>query len=169
VTDSIETASTPDDYAAFGALVGDYVAWLRARPRDRSGVVDEVLGHQDLAAELKVLPLAYGPPNGRAVLARRDGAVCGGGAFRRLSDEACEMKRLFVRERFRGAGMGRRLCEALIAAAGAGGFRVMRLDTLNLLDEAIALYRAAGFRDCAPYVDYPPWMLRHLVFMERPL
>ena len=79
------------------------------------------------------------------------------------------MKRLFVPVRFRGQGIGRRLCEALIASAKDDGFHLMRLDTGNLLTEAIAMYESVGFRHCAPYRDYPEKLVPYLIFMEMPL
>jgi ribosomal protein S18 acetylase RimI-like enzyme len=79
------------------------------------------------------------------------------------------MKRLFVTDRFKGRGIGRRLAEALINAARSDGFRLMRLDTGNLLTEAIDMYRKLGFRECAPYCDYPEKLLPYLLFMELPL
>jgi GNAT superfamily N-acetyltransferase len=83
--------------------------------------------------------------------------------------EICEMKRLFVPDRFRGSGTGRRLCEAIIASAKDAGFRLMRLDTGNLLTEAIELYKSIGFHICAPYHQYPEELMAYLVFMEMPL
>ena len=50
------------------------------------------------------------------------------------------MKRLFVPDRFRGHGYGRKLCDALIRSAKDENFKLMRLDTGNLLTEAIAMY-----------------------------
>jgi len=79
------------------------------------------------------------------------------------------MKRLYVSERFKGRGIGRRLAEALIDAARMDGFELMRLDTGNLLTEAITMYRKLGFKDCAPYLEYPQKLLPYLVFMELPL
>jgi len=95
--------------------------------------------------------------------------VCGAGAYRRLEDGSCEMKRLFVPAAFKGLGLGRRLARALIDAARAEGYGLMRLDTGNLLSEAIALYRSLGFRDCAPHRSYPAQLLPYLVFLELPL
>ncbi|HTV78092.1 MAG TPA: GNAT family N-acetyltransferase [Steroidobacteraceae bacterium] len=165
----IYPARTAGDYAAFSTLVGEYIGWCRTRYRHDSGFVEQVFGHQDLDRELRQLASAYGPPNGRTLLARSDDVVCGAGAFRKLPDATCEMKRLYVSERFKSRGIGRRLAQALIDAARADGFRLMRLDTANLLTEAIGLYRKLGFRDCAPYLEYPQNLLPYLVFMEMPL
>ena len=112
---------------------------------------------------------SYGPPSGRAFLALSRDAVVGCIAYRELSDTVCEMKRLFVRKGGQGRGTGRRLCMALIDAARSDGYTLMRLDTANLLTEAIALYRSVGFRDCPAYNDYPDDLMPYFVFMDIPI
>ena len=79
------------------------------------------------------------------------------------------MKRLFVPERFQGSGTGRRLCQALSASAIDDGFKLMRLDTGNLLTEAIRMYRSMGFHDCASCNEYPSELMPYLVWMQRDL
>jgi GNAT superfamily N-acetyltransferase len=165
----ISPARSPSDYQAFAGLVADYVAWCRMRYAHDEWFVERVFAHQDLDREIRELPVIYGPPQGSTLLARRAGVVCGAGAYRRLEDGSCEMKRLFVLAAFKGLGLGRRLAQALIDAARAEGYALMRLDTGNLLSEAIALYQSMGFRHCAPHRPYPPELLPYLVFLELPL
>ena len=165
----IRTATSAEDYQAFARLVAEYVEWCRARYQADAWFVSQVFGHQSLATELEALSTSYGPPNGVTLLAVRDGQVCGGGAWRRLSDVSCEMKRLFVPDRFSGHGTGRRLCNALVGSARDQGFQVMKLDTGNLLKEAIALYQSIGFMACPPYHAYPKELMLYLVFMEMQL
>jgi GNAT superfamily N-acetyltransferase len=111
VPNTISAAATENDCAAFGVLVREYVDWCRARFAQDSWLIDEALSHQALDYERETLQTRYGPPSGKAFLARRDGEVVGCGAYRRRSDEFCEMKRLFVPDRFRGLGIGRKLCD----------------------------------------------------------
>jgi GNAT superfamily N-acetyltransferase len=165
----IREASSERDYRAFSQLIGEYVAWLRARYEQDNWLITEVLDQQSLSSELNSLSTMYGPPNGRAFVAAYDNDVRGCGAYRRLADGTCEMKRLFVPERFQGAGLGRRLCSVLIASAREDGFRLMRLDTGNLMKEAITMYQSFGFTECSPYYEYPEQLMAHFVFMELPL
>jgi GNAT superfamily N-acetyltransferase len=165
----IRIARTAVDFEAFARLLSEYIEWCRARYQDNAWLIDQVFGYQSLALERASLSTAYAPPNGQTLLAIRDGMVCGVGAYRRLDDGACEMKRLFVRDRCQGQGLGRRLCAAIIAAARDEGYRMMRLDTGTRFVEAQAMYRSFGFQPCPPYHDYPPALMPDLVFMELPL
>jgi ribosomal protein S18 acetylase RimI-like enzyme len=131
--------------------------------------MEKVLAHQSLDRELETLAARYSPPDGRAFLARQKDVICGVGAYHRFDDHSCEMKRLFVPPAFHGRGIGRKLAGLLISEATADGYDLMRLDTARHLKEAIGMYEKLGFRRCPPYQIYPPELLPHLVFMERPL
>jgi GNAT superfamily N-acetyltransferase len=165
----LKIASTAEDYQAFGLLVTEYVEWSRIRYQDHPWFVDKVFGHQSLENELKDLSASYGPPRGKTLLAWHNDKVCGGVAYRSLSDDICEMKRLFVTNQHKGRGTGRRLGEAIISLAKHDGYKWMRLDTGKLLLEAIQMYRSFGFRECAAYHEYPADLRSFLVFMELPL
>jgi len=59
---------------------------------------------------------------------------------------ACEMKRLWVRNGFRGLGLGRRLLEDVIRWAEQRGYGAMYLDTVPAaMPEADALYERIEF------------------------
>ena len=112
------------------------------------------------------LKIACGYGGGMGRMALTCGAVTG--AFmviglRKLSDGVCEMKRLYVREQFRGLGFGRALAEAVIEEARKIGYNYMRLDTVPSMDVARALYASVGFKQTSPY-RYNP--IEDAVFME---
>jgi len=117
---------------------------------------------QGFDRELEVLASMYGPPQGRMLLATVDGEAAGGVAVRRFDDATCEMKRLFVRPRHRGLGLGRLLAEAVIEAGRQLGYSRMRLDTLPSMTAAQRLYGALGFREIAPYCENPIAGARYL-------
>ena len=114
---------------------------------------------QNFEAELAALPGDYGAPRGALLLATVEGELAGCGAFRPLPDadyaNACEMKRLYVRPRFRGLGLGRVLAQALMDQAVRAGYSVMLLDTLDDMEAARGLYVALGFVEIPPYYYNP--------------
>jgi putative acetyltransferase len=109
------------------------------------------LDFQDFDRELAELPGAYAPPRGALLLARGQGCV----ALRPLGDTTCEMKRLYVRPQARGAGLGRKLAETIVAEARRLEYARMRLDTVPGMETAQALYEQLGFREIAPYTTNP--------------
>ncbi len=104
------------------------------------------LSFQDFDSELAD-PLAFY----ELVLLAPDGCV----ALRRIDDETCEMKRLYVQSSARGKGLGRTLAQALIAHARARGYDRMRLDTLPTMTAARSLYTSLGFREIEAYRPNP--------------
>src|ERR1051325_7732238 len=88
---------------------------------------------QNFGEELAGLPGEYTPPGGALALARIDGAAAGCAALRRIDDERCEAKRLYVRAAFRGRGLGLALLEWVVARARSAGYREMLGDTMPVM------------------------------------
>jgi ribosomal protein S18 acetylase RimI-like enzyme len=78
---------------------------------------------------------------------------CGGLKFH--PGAPAEVKRMWISPAVRGLGLGRRLLAELEAEAARHGVRVLRLETNRTLAEAIAMYRAAGYREVPAFNDEP--------------
>lgn len=144
----------------------DYIPVIRELFTEYAKAIEVDLCFQSFDRELAELPGAYRPPTGRLLLASDRNRPAGCVALRRIDDETCEMKRLYVRPEFRGLGLGRRLAESIISAAREIGYERMRLDTLTSMREAISLYESLGFRRIEPYYHNPTGCA---VFMELKL
>ena len=89
----------------------------------------------------------------------------GCGATKRLDENTAEVKRLYVDPTTRARGVGRRLLAALEDRARETGLAGTRLDTGDNQPVALALFRAAGYREIPdyngnPYATY--WMENRL-------
>jgi putative acetyltransferase len=142
------TPSSPDELQATRVIFREYA--------DTLGVD---LCFQGFEEELVSLPGEYAQPRGALLLALVDGAIAGCCGLRPLdaSDypNAAEMKRLYVRNAFRGCGLGRQLVEAALDAARAAGYATVLLDTLDDMESARALYEDLGFEPIEPYYHNP--------------
>ena len=110
---------------------------------------------QNFEEELANLPDKYAPPEGCLLLAKYNEQPAGCVALRKLSDDICEGKRLYVRPQFRGLKIGRKLTEAVIAEAKKIGYSLMRGDTINTMTAALSLYKSLGFKEIEPYYHNP--------------
>ena len=125
------------------------------------------LSFQGFDEEIKDLAVKYSYPEGRLLCAvNDDGTVIGCVAYHRHDDRRCEMKRLFVKPRYRELHAGRQLIEAIIELAKSDGFEEMVLDTITPLQSAIHLYKKFGFEGCEPYYDNP---MSDVVYMRKKL
>ncbi len=131
------------------------VATARELFREYASELGLDLSFQGFDRELAELPGEYVPPTGRLLIAFDGDRAAGCVALRPRSSDTCEMKRLYVRDPYRGTGLGRLLAQAIIAEARDIGYRRMLLDTLPSMDRAISLYLSLGFREIEPYYESP--------------
>lgn len=131
----------PDEMDTVRELFREYAAW-----------VGSPICFESFTREMAELPGRYEP----LLLAFESGRLAGCAALREIGDGIGEMKRLYVRPAFQGSGLGRALVERVIAEAKSAGYQALRLDTLSMMDRAIALYRSLGFHEIPPYGDNPP-------------
>src|SRR5215207_4665686 len=89
------------------------------------------ISNQGIEDELATLPGKFAPPEGRLIMAVTSEQAMGCAALRRIDEQVCELKRMFVLPQFRGQGVGKALARKLIEDARTMGYECMRLDTGN--------------------------------------
>lgn len=153
---TLTLATSHEQIETIRSLFIEYQQWLNFS-----------LCFQGFDKELAELPGKYALPHGRLYLAEHDGAIAGCIALRPMDDEGvCEMKRLFVREEFRRKKIGKLLVDTILADARVIGYRTMRLDTLQRMETARALYKKLGFVVIPAYYNNP---MEEVVYMELKL
>ena len=105
----------------------------------------------DRTAVLTADPHEVTPPHGAFFLAVAEGRPVGCGALKRTAPGVADVKRVWVSPDVRGGGIASRLMDALEDTAASMGLSQVRLETNRALTEAMALYRARGYREVAPF------------------
>lgn len=136
-------------------LLRQYLAWLN---------ID--LSFQNIEEELAGFPGKYKEPDGIFFTARLNNEIAGCIGLRKIDGETCEMKRLFVKDEYKGKGLGKALAERLIQEAKKLNYSKMRLDTLPHMTAAQKLYKELGFYEIEQYVENP---VPGAIFMEKEL
>jgi putative acetyltransferase len=138
MTIAAEPFDSPDARRLIGAL--DAHLATRYRPEQRFG------------PNLKPAQLAAGL--GTFLVARVDGRAVGCGAVRLLDPATVEVKRMYVEPELRGRGVAKELLARLEAAGRELGARRAVLETGIYQDEAIGLYRRAGYTEVDCWGEY---------------
>jgi GNAT superfamily N-acetyltransferase len=110
---------------------------------------------QNFEEELASLPGRYAPPKGGLFMAMLAGECAGTVAFYPQSPEMAEIKRLYVREVYRGLGAGRALLQHAMEAVRAAGYAGVRMDSMRRLVSAGKIYEQMGFYEIAPFNHSP--------------
>lgn len=156
---TIRHADGEHDIQAVRTMFSEYQQWL-----------DVDLCFQGFAEELQGLPGKYQAPGGCLLLACENDSYAGVVGIRPLDgladQKVCEMKRLYVRPPWRGAGIGRSLSAVALGWAREAGYERICLDTLENLKEARSLYESQGFQEIEAYYDNP---LDSPIYMEKNL
>ena len=110
---------------------------------------------QNYDNEIENLEEKYGKPEGRLYIAFYDGKPAGCIALKKIDKDNCEMKRLYVRNEFRGKHIGSILTKKIIEEAKEIGYKHVLLDTLSFLENAINIYKKIGFYEIEQYNNSP--------------
>eukprot|EP00002_Diphylleia_rotans_P006643 TRINITY_DN16003_c0_g1_i1.p1 TRINITY_DN16003_c0_g1~~TRINITY_DN16003_c0_g1_i1.p1 ORF type:complete len:193 (+),score=44.96 TRINITY_DN16003_c0_g1_i1:53-631(+) len=120
------------------------------------------LDFQGFEEELQALPGIYAKEESGAIIVAlefvdgKDPIAAGVVALKSLEPGISEMKRLYVRDDYRGCGLGKSLMLLIINRAQQLGYRVIRWDTLARLTDAGKLYDQFNAKQIAPY-NYNPF------------
>lgn len=77
--------------------------------------------------------------------------IIGTVAIKELDNKSCELKSLYLLERYHGMGYGKCLLQKAIAYANEYSYEKIYLDSLSTSKKAIALYHKIGFVDTERY------------------
>ena len=117
--------------------------------------IEACLAMQNYDEEIAQLEKKFAPPHNGIFIALCDSEAAGCVGFKYFAPGICELKRLYVRDKFRHYGIGKLLCEEMFDAARAAGYKKMYLDTLPGLESAVRLYRRLGFYEIEKYYPNP--------------
>lgn len=95
-----------------------------------------------------------------------EGELVGCGAAKHCGQWA-ELKRMYLKPKARGGGIALAMLVRLLDWARAQGLPLARLETGNVSEGALKLYRRAGFKEIPAFPPYKPDPLS--IFMERRL
>lgn len=153
VSEAIIREFQPGDEISFRTLNEEWITrYFRIEPKEA-----EVL------ADPKGTILDEG---GRILFATADNRCVGCCALKRMSEDEFEVAKMAVTQVYQGAGIGRKILDAVIEAGRSMGARRLYLETNHTLTPAIRLYESVGFKHIPPERIVPSVYVRADVYME---
>jgi ribosomal protein S18 acetylase RimI-like enzyme len=144
---------TEEEIIKAKGLIVEYIKWL-----------NQDLTFQNIEDELINFPQKYQEPDGTFIIAKSDENVVGCVGLKKLDENICEMKRLFVNDKYKGKGIGKKLVEIIIEEARHKKYKKMRLDTLKTMESALKIYYKNNFYAIEPYYNNPN---NDVVYIEK--
>lgn len=165
---TIYQAQNAEDFDDVRELLLEYLTWATAQTKEVFG--EDVDVEVMLANSMSKLE-SYMPPDGQLLLASLEGIPVGVVFLKKLRDDACEVKRMYVRPGNRGKRIGYKLLEQLISNSKTAGYTYILLDSGRFMSQAHALYRSFGFKDIARYPESEmgAGFEAHMVYMQLDL
>ena len=106
----------------------------------------------------------FAKPDGRLLLVEVDSKSAGTISLRKIREDSGEIKRMYVRPKFRGEKLGNLMIEEVIRVSKENGFSKLYLDTAHFMSSAISLYKNFGFKETSSY----PVSYTHLTLPTTP-
>ena len=95
----------------------------------------------------------FAEPDGRLLLVEVDGEIAGTISLRKIREDAGEIKRMYVKPKFRGKKLGNLMVEKVISISEENGFSKLFLDTSLFISSAVSLYKKFGFKETDSYPE----------------
>ena len=113
----------------------------------------------------------FAEPDGRLLLVKVDGEIAGTISLRKIREDAGEIKRMYVKQKFRGKKLGNLLIEEVIEISQGNEFLILYLDTAHFMSSAISLYKKYGFKETTSYPEsvIPKGLLNTMIFLMKEL
>lgn len=149
-------------------LFWEYLEWANGKLNREYGIdLDIHTMHADMMTNLDI----FSPPNGRLLLTIYDQYAAGCICMKKLTTQIGEIKRMYVRPKFRGKGIGKSLITRILEEARIIGYDKLRLDSTKFMHAAHHLYKTFGFFEIEPYIEseIPKEYHQYWVFMELEL
>ena len=124
------------------------------------------LAFQNFDEELNIINSMYGSPTGCLLLVYDNELPVACAAYRKIGEDICELKRMYIKPDYRRKGIGQEIMNILCTRAKINGYSLMRLDTLDTMTPAIKLYSNNGFYKIEAYCYNPN---EGVVYMEKSL
>jgi len=115
------------------------------------GPLEESIAYHESRGELKDMDhiqQTYFENNGIFLVMMDDDQLIGTGAIRKLENNICELKRLWLLPEYHGKGLGYRMMQELLSIARQKGYEHMRLETDPVYQKrAVEFYKRLGFSE----------------------
>jgi len=137
----------PDEWAVAKRLIYRvaHAIFNETRP------LEEMIAHYDSRGtldDMEDIQKNYFENGGAFLVTTENDQIIGTGAIRKLDDEMCELKRLWLLTEYHGRGLGYRMMQELLTIARQRGYKRMRLDTdAATQSRAVEFYKRIGFHE----------------------
>jgi len=151
-----------------------FITWIAEEMRARHKIdAESMIGQtaQEYVETVFDTFAALKPPQGILYILEVDDEVAGMGAVKPLEEGVGEIKRMYIRPKYRGKGFGKAMLQRLIQKAKTLGYTTLRLETGDYSTTAHHIYRSAGVKDIEEYthLETPEWYRHNCLFMETTL
>ena len=135
----------PDEWAVAKRLIYRvaHAIFNETRP------LEEMIAHYDSRGtldDMEDIQKNYFENGGAFLVTTENDQIIGTGAIRKLDDDMCELKRLWLLTEYHGRGLGYRMMQELLTIARERGYKRMRLETDAVAQRrAVEFYKRIGF------------------------